>query len=61
MTRRFLLLGIALATLTLAAAATAQTPEPRRGGVIKMLLREDLPQGFSIHETATNSVTWLAR
>jgi peptide/nickel transport system substrate-binding protein len=50
------LLGI-LATVPL---ATAQTAAPKSGGVLKPVLREDLPQGFSIHESATNSVTWPA-
>ena len=33
-------------------------PAPRRGGVLRLMQREDLPQGFSIHETATNSTVW---
>ena len=37
-------------------AASAGKP----GGVLRPVLREDLPQGFAIHETATNSVTWPA-
>ena len=37
----------------------AQTVVPGKpGGTLRMVLREDLPQGFSVHETATNSVTW---
>ncbi|HVD78523.1 MAG TPA: ABC transporter substrate-binding protein, partial [Vicinamibacteria bacterium] len=40
-------------------SADAQAPAPGKpGGILRMVLREDLPQGFSIHETATNSVTW---
>ena len=35
-------------------------PGPKPGGVIKLVHREDLPQGFEIHESATNSVTWPA-
>jgi len=57
------LLGIALAILALAATAFAQAPaagEGKSGGVLRLVLREDLPQGFAIHETATNSVTWPA-
>ena len=43
--------------------AAAQAPAPtvregKPGGTLRMVLREDLPQGFAIHETATNSVTW---
>ena len=46
--------------------ATAQPPAPalregKPGGVLRAVLREDLPQGFAIHEAATNSVTWPAR
>jgi peptide/nickel transport system substrate-binding protein len=51
-------------SLTLAAApALAQAPPARDGkpgGVLKLVHREDLPQGFAIHESATNSVTWPA-
>jgi peptide/nickel transport system substrate-binding protein len=40
-------------------SAAAQAPAPAKpSGILRMVLREDLPQGFSIHETATNSVTW---
>jgi peptide/nickel transport system substrate-binding protein len=46
-----------------ASPADAQAPAPtvregKPGGTLRMVLREDLPQGFSVHETATNSVTW---
>ena len=46
-----------------AVPAAAQAPAPtvregKPGGTLRMVLREDLPQGFAIHETATNSVTW---
>src|SRR5262245_13663088 len=34
--------------------------EGKAGGVLRLVLREDLPQGFAIHESATNSVTWPA-
>jgi peptide/nickel transport system substrate-binding protein len=45
--------------------ATAQQPsapvrDGKPGGVLRAVLREDLPQGFAIHEAATNSVTWPA-
>ena len=57
-----------LVTLTVALAvapAVAQAPAPviregKPGGVLRPVLREDLPQGFAIHESATNSVTWPA-
>jgi peptide/nickel transport system substrate-binding protein len=57
----FLILAITLA----AAPAAAQVSGPpvregKAGGVLRPVLREDLPQGFAIHESATNSVTWPA-
>src|SRR5690242_6830078 len=57
----FVILIVALAI----APATAQAPAPviregKAGGVLRPVLREDLPQGFAIHESATNSVTWPA-
>src|SRR4029434_8573366 len=36
--------------------AVAQTPKP--GGHINVMLREDLPQGFAVHETSTISVSF---
>jgi peptide/nickel transport system substrate-binding protein len=50
--------------LLLAVASVCATPvigqTPKSGGVLKLVHREDLPQGFHIHESATNSVTWPA-
>ena len=57
----FLLIGCGLAALPAAAQVPATAArEGRPGGVLRAVLREDLPQGFSIHESATNSVTWPA-
>ena len=57
-------LGVLLAAvLAVAAPVFAQAPAPaegKPGGVLRLVLREDLPQGFAIHESATNSVTWPA-
>ncbi len=36
----------------------AFTQTPKSGGVLNVMQREDLPQGFSIHETATISSVW---
>jgi peptide/nickel transport system substrate-binding protein len=63
--RRTIRVSILLLILAAAAAvpAAAQAPavrEGRPGGVLRPVLREDLPQGFAIHESATNSVTWPA-
>ena len=48
------------------AKASANTPAPaphpngKSGGVLNAMLREDLAQGFSIHETSTISTVWPA-
>jgi peptide/nickel transport system substrate-binding protein len=60
---------LALVVLATGAATRAQAPKGRdgapaphpngkRGGVLMAMHREDLAQGFSIHETATVSTTW---
>ena len=36
--------------------ATAQAPKP--GGTLNVMLREDLPQGFAVHETSTYSTSF---
>jgi peptide/nickel transport system substrate-binding protein len=54
-----LLILFCLAALPVAAQAPAPVVrDGKPGGTLRMVLREDLPQGFAIHETATNSVTW---
>ncbi|HMB88737.1 MAG TPA: ABC transporter substrate-binding protein [Methylomirabilota bacterium] len=63
--RRTIRVSVLLLILAVAAAvpAVAQAPavrEGKPGGVLRPVLREDLPQGFAIHESATNSVTWPA-
>ena len=67
MTQRIVRFGVvacALAALAvvsvLPAAGQAPAPTPKPGGVLRLVHREDLPQGFAIHESATNSVTWPA-
>jgi peptide/nickel transport system substrate-binding protein len=52
--------AVALVAVALIAPATSQTPSPKSGGVLNMMLREDLAQGFSIHETSTISTVWPA-
>jgi len=52
-------LGLALGVAVTAAGATlaiAQTP--KAGGTLNVMLREDLPQGFAIHETSTYSTSF---
>lgn len=52
-------LVVALTALAaLPVPAPAQTPKPR--GVLLVERREELPQGFAIHETSTISVVWPA-
>ena len=53
------LTAVALVAIALATPAASQTPQtPKAGGVLNMMLREDLSQGFAIHETATISTVW---
>ena len=57
--RGLLPVALVVAAITvLVSPVVGQGPKP--GGVIKLVHREDLPQGFAIHESATNSVTWPA-
>lgn len=52
-------LGVGLVALVLAGNLTpADAAKP--GGILRMTLREDPPQGFAIHETATISTVWPA-
>ena len=61
MKRSVAVVAIVLVGLVFAARAGGQAPsEGKAGGVLQLLHREDLPQGFAIHETSTNSVTWPA-
>src|SRR5207247_1910745 len=56
--------SLVLLTLALVGPATSQapppSPTPKAGGTLNLMLREDLPQGFAIHETATISTVWPA-
>jgi peptide/nickel transport system substrate-binding protein len=58
-------LVVALLVLVLAAVVTPAvsqappaSPTMKSGGVLNVMQREDLAQGFSIHETATISTVW---
>jgi peptide/nickel transport system substrate-binding protein len=46
------------AALVLSGPAVSQTP--KSGGTLNIMQREDLPQGFAIHETGTISTVWPA-
>ena len=57
-------LRLAAAGSALALAAAMLVPAPahaaKSGGLLTLTQREDLPQGFAIHETATISTVWPA-
>src|SRR2546422_6376704 len=46
--------------LVIAFGTPAISQTPKAGGTLNMMLREDLAQGFAIHETATISTVWPA-
>jgi hypothetical protein len=49
---------VGLAAFVILTASPALGQEPRSGGRVTLRLREDLPQGFAIHESATISTMW---
>ena len=51
--------GLLLLALLVAVPAAGQAPKP--GGTLTLRLREDLPQGFAIHESPTISTMWPAQ
>jgi peptide/nickel transport system substrate-binding protein len=55
-----LVAGLALLGVTALAPAPATGQAPKYGGTLNLMLREDLPQGFAIHETSTISTVWPA-
>ena len=52
-----LLLALAVGGGALA-ARPAESQTPKSGGSLNVMQREDLPQGFAIHETSTISTVW---
>jgi peptide/nickel transport system substrate-binding protein len=58
-TTRFLP-AIGLAALVLLTGSPSQGQTPKSGGWLTLRLREDLPQGFAINESATISTMWPA-
>jgi peptide/nickel transport system substrate-binding protein len=59
--RALAVLGVLLSIgLVIALVNPAVSQSPKSGGVPNVMLREDLPQGFAIHETATISVVFPA-
>src|SRR5438874_4324885 len=51
----FVVAGVVL-VIALGTPAISQTP--KSGGTLNITQREDLPQGFAIHETQTSSTVW---
>jgi peptide/nickel transport system substrate-binding protein len=53
---------VSLIAVSLVVAIALVTPAisqtPKSGGTLKVTQREDLPQGFAIHETQTSSTVW---
>src|ERR1051325_4513689 len=57
---RLPLTAIVLALSLAVAAGPAAAQTAKQGGVLNLRLREDLPYGFSIHESPTISTLWPA-
>jgi len=51
---------LAVLALVVALAGPALAQAPKAGGTLNLRLREDLPQGFAIHESPTISTLWPA-
>jgi peptide/nickel transport system substrate-binding protein len=58
--RSVILVTLLAVALALAASGPAVSQTPKSGGSLNVMQREDLPQGFAIHETSTISTTWEA-
>jgi peptide/nickel transport system substrate-binding protein len=56
--RRLAFLGWTAIVLAALLASTTPVYAAKSGGVLTLTQREDLPQGFAIHETATISSVW---
>src|SRR5439155_7508200 len=52
--------AIGLAGLVILTGVPSQGQAPKAGGRLTLRLREDLPQGFAIHESPTISTMWPA-
>jgi len=57
---RYTAAALAIAGVVASGAAPAGAETPKAGGHLNVMLREDLSQGFSIHETSTISTVWPA-
>ena len=56
--RRLIAVTMLAVALALVPSAPAMSQTPKSGGTLNIMQREDLPQGFAIHETSTISTTW---
>ncbi|MEX2220511.1 MAG: ABC transporter substrate-binding protein [Candidatus Rokuibacteriota bacterium] len=55
---RYTVAAFVLAAVVGAGVMPAAAQTPKQGGHLNVMLREDLAQGFSIHETSTISTVW---
>jgi peptide/nickel transport system substrate-binding protein len=54
-------LGLVLAmSIAVTGASPTMAQAPKAGGTLNIMLREDLPQGFAVHETSTVSTSFPA-
>ncbi len=60
MGRWWLAIMVVAAALALDPPAAVLAQTPKHGGVLNVMQREELPQGFSIHETSTIATVWPA-
>jgi ABC-type transport system substrate-binding protein len=60
MSRRVTVLAIVFVFATFASDAMGAGREPKHGGVLKAMQREELPVGFAVHESTTISTIWPA-
>ena len=56
--RRLILIGGAVSWPS--SSRRPRRPDAQAGGLLTLTLREDLPQGFAVHETSTISTVWPA-
>jgi len=56
--RRLIVVTMLAVALALVFSGPAVSQTPKSGGTLNIMQREDLPQGFAIHETSTISSTW---
>jgi peptide/nickel transport system substrate-binding protein len=52
------LAAVALVLILTVVVVPATSQTPKSGGILTVMQREDLPQGFAIHETSTISTVW---